>query len=304
MGLLLDARAYLIQKSAPFSARYGEKHRYSGNDLAPPTRLRVPTRHGHVRCEVYRPTQAEPAPAAYVHFHGGAFLMRYPRMDDFFARMVAAETGAVVVTVDYDVAPQNRFPVAHEQCHDVAAWVAAHPAVLDIDPARVAVGGFSAGGNLAASVALQARDLGSFAPVCQLLGVPSLDVAQDPADKTSTTRTAMIGPDLLRLVRGTYFRDVAARASPYASPLRAPSLADLPPAIVITAEHDTLRKEGDDYAARLRDEGVEVLHHVVLGADHYFLEAGPAGARSTLAVILDRLRIHLAAAPGTAGQSR
>src|SRR4051812_35457657 len=110
MGVLHDARAYLIQKSAPRTVRYGESHRDSGTDLPAPTSIEVPTRHGLVRCDLYRPAVATTAlRPAYVHFHGGAFLMRYPQMDDFFARIVAAETGALVVNVDYDVAPQVRF---------------------------------------------------------------------------------------------------------------------------------------------------------------------------------------------------
>lgn len=293
MGRGQDLRALAIQVTARFSARYGERHRYSGNDLPRPERIRVPTRHGRVRAHVYRPAGTAATAPAYVHFHGGAFLMRYPQMDDFFARIVAAEVGAVVVNVDYDVAPQKRFPVAQEQCHDVAAWVAAHAGDLGIIEGRVAVGGFSAGGNLAASVALQARDLGSFHPACQLLGVPSLDVAEPVTAKSATIPHPMIGPDLLRLVRATYFRDPAGRESPYASPLRASSLRGLPPAVVVTAEHDLLRDEGDRYAERLVADGVEVLHHVVRGADHYFLEAGPAGARATLDVIVGGLSRHL-----------
>jgi acetyl esterase len=238
-------------------------------------------------------------PPAYVHFHGGAFLMRYPAMDDFFARIVAAEVGAVVVNVDYDVAPQKRFPVAQEQCHDVSAWVANNPEELGIDGTRVAIGGFSAGGNLAASAALQARDLGSFSPACQLLAVPSLDVAQPVNAKTSVIANPMIGPALLNLVRNTYFRDVAARTSPYASPVLAESLRDLPASIVVTAEYDALRAEGDTFAERLMQDGVEVQHHLVLGADHYFLESGPAGARATLDVLVSGLRKHLLTAVET-----
>ncbi|MFL6156794.1 MAG: alpha/beta hydrolase fold domain-containing protein, partial [Marmoricola sp.] len=162
-----------------------------------------------------------------------------------------------------------------------------------LDQDRIAVGGFSAGGNLAASAALQARDLGSFEPACQLLAVPSLDVAEDPALKTSPLTSPMIGPGLLNLVRRTYFRDVDARRSPYASPLRATSLEGVAPAVVITGEYDVLRAEGDAYAARLAQDGVDVVHEVVPGADHYFLETGRARARTTLDLVVAQLRRHL-----------
>ncbi len=296
MALLADLRALMIQKSAPYTVRYGDALYFSGTDLPKPTRIRVPTRHGQVRCEVYRPLEVAPAAPAYVHFHGGAFLMRYPRMDDFFARIVAAEIGAVVVNVDYDVAPQRRFPVAQHQAHDVGAWVAQHGDELGVDPDRVALGGFSAGGNLAASAALQARDLGSFTPASQFLGVPSLDVAGDTDAKTSHLAHPMIGPSMLKLVRATYFPDVALRSSAYASPLLADNVAGLPPTVLVTAEYDLLRGEGDQYAERLRAAGNDVTHHVEPRADHYFLDGGNRDrARATLDLIVGALRRHLGA---------
>ncbi len=293
MALLADLRALAIQLSAPYTVRYGDALSFTGIDLPKPTSLKVPTRHGSVRCEVYRPHHPAPDAPAYVHFHGGAFLMRYPRMDDFFARIIAAELGAVVVNVDYDVAPQARFPVAQHQAHDVAAWVAANPRELGVDGSRVALGGFSAGGNLAAAAALQARDLGTFTPASQFLGVPSLDVAGDTTTKSSPLANPMIGQSLLTLVRATYFPDVASRSSAYASPLRAPSVADLPPTVLVTAEYDLLRQEGDEYGARLREAGNEVTHHVVPRADHYFLDGDRERARQTLDVIVQALRSHL-----------
>ena len=235
----------------------------------------MPTRHGAVRCEVYRPHNADGStrlPPAYAHLHGGAFVMRFPRMDDFFARFVAAEAGAVVVNVDYDVAPQHRFPVAQHQAHDVLA-----------------------------SACLQARDSGSCRPRLQVLGVPSLDVAEPSTAKRSTHPHPMTTTRLLELVRAVYFTDEAARATPYASPLCAPDLAGLPPAVVITAEHDVLRAEGDAYAERLADAGVEVVHRVVSGADYYFLDGDLTRARSLLDLIATELRRRLAAV-GPAGE--
>ena len=287
MGLRADATAWFLQRSASRSARYGDALRFSGTDLPDPTRLSVPTRRGAVACWVYRPA-GDPA-GTYVHLHGGAFLMRYPQMDDFFCRHVAAECGLVVVNVDYDVAPQKRYPVAQEQAHDVLAWVARHPRRLDVPDGAVAVGGFSAGGNLAASACLQARDLRSCSPRLQVLGVPSLDVAEASSEKTSLLARPMVSPELLALVRSTYFKDAGRRAEPYASPLREPRLAGLPPAVVLTAEYDVLRAEGDRYAARLADAGVPVTHRVVPRRDHYFLDGDRTEARAVLDVVTDAL---------------
>ena len=127
--------------------------------------------------------RAVDSPPVHVHLHGGAFIMRHPRMDDFWARYLVATAGVAVVSVDYATAPQSRYPVAQEQSHDVLAHLADHGSDLGLDGARLGVGGFSAGGNLAASACLQARDRGTVAPRFQLLGVPSLDLTQTWAEK-------------------------------------------------------------------------------------------------------------------------
>jgi acetyl esterase len=176
MGLYADATALLMNLTAPLTVRYGDALQLVRDEVDDPSTWRVPTRHGQVRCFVYRPRpgrRAAPStPGAYVHLHGGAFLMRHAAMDDFFARWVVATTGAVVVNVDYDVAPRHRYPVAQEQAHDVLRWVQEHGHERDVDGTRVVVGGFSAGGNLAASACLQARDAGEPPVRLQLLGVP------------------------------------------------------------------------------------------------------------------------------------
>lgn len=289
-------RLHLGQLVAPLTVRYGEGLRFAGTDLPRPTTHRVPTRRGRVRVFVYRPPVDPAAPdgptGAYVHLHGGAFLMRHARMDDFWCRYVAATAGVTVVNVDFVVAPRASYPVAQEQCHDVAAWVASPAGAaalrVPVDPAAVAVGGLSSGGGLAASVCLQARDSGSFAPCLQVLGVPALDIAGEP----DPHRPGMISPALRALVRRVYFPDVSTRAHPYASPLRATSVEGLPPAVVMTAERDTLRDEGDRYAARLRAAGIAVWHDTTPGVDHYFWTEDPARARVTMARTAEEIRVR------------
>ncbi len=271
MPLLADAQALLMGATARLTVHYGRDRVFAGAELPAPRRLKVPTRHGRVTCEVYRdPRRAGRAPV-HVHLHGGAFLMRYPRMDDFWCRYLVARAGLTVVNVDYDIAPRRRYPVAQEQAHDVLAWVQENG---DWDQDRVTISGFSAGGNLAASACLQARDLGTPLPRLQLLGVPSLDVST--VDKPAPAG-AMISPAVIDLVRATHFRDAERRTEPYASPLLAPSLAGQPPALVVTAARDRLRAEAVAYVARLEEAGVAVQHLDLLGRDHYFLD-GPAEA--------------------------
>ncbi|MEO9322399.1 alpha/beta hydrolase [Nocardioides sp. C4-1] len=270
--------AMTMHATARFTVRYGADLRFAGRDLPRPRQRRDRTRHGVVTSYEY----GEPGAPALVHLHGGAWLMRYPQMDDWWCRYVAATAGVRVVNVDFRTGPYVAYPVAQHQAHDVAEAVAAE--------GPVAVGGFSSGGGLAASVCLQARDLGSFAPRLQVLGVPALDLASDlPAG------SGMISPSLRALVRRVYFPDPATRSDPYASPVLAPDLSGLPPAVVMTAERDTLRRDGDTYAARLREAGVDVVHDVTPGVDHYFLTEDPARARRTMAMVADHVRRRLTA---------
>ncbi|MDQ3578175.1 MAG: alpha/beta hydrolase [Actinomycetota bacterium] len=243
------------------------------------------TRHGQVPVHVYRPSGLGDGAPAYVHFHGGAWMMRYPEMDDWWCRYIAATARVVVLNVDFRAGPYVAYPVAQHQCHDVAAWAAGGGAELRLDGDRIAVGGFSSGGGLAASVCLQARDTASFRPVLQFLGVPALDLASDlpPGDP------GMVSRSLRQLVRRVYFPDPATRSHPYASPVLAPDLSGLPPAVVLTAERDTLRSDGERYATRLREAGVAVTHDQTPRADHYFLTEDPVRARTTMAMVADAI---------------
>ncbi|RYC14641.1 alpha/beta hydrolase fold domain-containing protein [Nocardioides zhouii] len=277
MHLADRLRVELMRASAPFTVSYGDNLRFAGSDLPAPKRVRIKTRHGKVSVWLYRPAPG-PLPV-HVHLHGGAFLMRYPAMDDWWCRYIAATSNVLVANVDFEVAPRVTYPVAQHQAHDVAAALAA-------DGTPVSVGGFSSGGGLAASVALQARDSGSFAPTLQVLGIPALDLSAEPRDDDP----GMISPELRRLVRRVYVPDPASRLESYASPLLAADLKGLPPAIVLTAERDVLRAEGDAYAHRLRAAGVRVIHDVTPDVDHYFLTEDPVRARATMAMVADEIR--------------
>ena len=292
MKLTDRVQASLMHATARWTVRYGEELRFAGTDLPRPRRRTVPTRHGRVPVHVYRDPAwgpaSEPRPT-YVHFHGGAWLMRHPAMDDFWCRYLVATAGVAVVNVDFRTGPYAAYPVAQEQGHDVVAWLAEHGADAGVDPERIAVGGFSSGGGMAASVCLQGRDSGRFTPRLQVLGVPALDLASE-----LPPGPGMISPQLRGLVRRVYFPDPARRAEPYASPVLAPDLSGLPPAVVLTAERDTLRPDGERYAARLREVGVPVVEDLTPAADHYFLSADLGRARRTMAMVAQQVAAHLA----------
>ncbi|MFL5998380.1 MAG: alpha/beta hydrolase [Streptomyces sp.] len=238
--------------------------------------LRVETGAGPVTCTVYRPpvTTDTPAPV-YVNFHGGGFVVARPEQDDHICRYIAATAGCVVINVDYAVSPQKRFPTAVTQAYDVTAWVAENGAAGGWDGSRLAVGGHSAGANLTAAVCRLARERGTFTARLQILDSAPLDQVADPATKRSLIAKPLLTPQLMRIFTAAYAPDPADRAHPLASPALADDLAGLPPALVITAENDRLRDEGDAYAKALEAAGVPVTHRVFEGVDHYFTHTGP-----------------------------
>src|SRR5213078_1916119 len=182
--------------------------------------------------------------------------------------------GCLVVSVDYRLAPEHRFPAAPEDCYAATRWLAEHAGSLGGDKGRIAVGGDSAGGNLAAVVALMARDRGGPKLAFQLLVYP----ATDTDFETRSYRENSEGYFLTRADMVWFWNHYAPRdedrRNPYAAPLRAASLRGLPPALVITAEFDPLRDEGEAYGARLRDAGNQVLVKRYPGMIHGFFGMG------------------------------
>ena len=205
---------------------------------------------------IYWPTiSAEPRPVV-VFFHGGGWVIGSIDSHEATVRSLAEQTGAIFVSVEYRLAPESRFPAAPEDCYAATAWVAANAASIGGDPTRIAVAGDSAGGNLAAVVALMAKERGGPDLAFQLLIYPCTDM--DPERWPSATENAkgyFLTADSMVWFYGHYIDDEH-RFNPYAAPIQAADLSGLPPALVITAEFDPLRDEGEAYAARLREFGV------------------------------------------------
>ena len=190
----------------------------------------------------------------------------------------------LVVSVDYRLAPEHPFPAAPEDCYAATAWLAEHCAELGGDPARLAVGGDSAGGNLAAAVALMARERGGPPLAHQLLIYPVTDYAFDTASYRENAEGYMLTLPLMEWFWNHYLADPAQGDNELASPLRAASLAQLPPATVITAEFDPLRDEGEAYAQRLSDAGVKTEMTRYDGVFHGFFGMGAAIDKAKQAV--------------------
>jgi acetyl esterase len=207
-----------------------------------------------------------------VYFHGGGFVLCDLDTHDATCRAIARRAGAVVVSVDYRLAPENKFPAAVEDCEAAARWAAANSAGLNIDPARLSVGGDSAGGNLAAVVARRLRDSGGPALALQVLLYPVTDIrVTDTPSMREFGDGSFLSRSGMEWFRDQYLRAQADASNPDASPLLAPDLSNVPPALIQTAECDPLCSEGEAYANRLREAGVPVTYTCYPGMIHAFV---------------------------------
>jgi acetyl esterase len=228
---------------------------------------------GGVAVELVRPTGAAGDLPAVLYFHGGGWTLGNPETHDRLVREVAVGAGAVVLFVDYARSPEARYPTAVEQAYAATRWAGEHGRDLGIDPARLAVAGESSGGNLATVVAMLAKRRGGPPLAAQLMFYPATDAGFDTPSYKEFADGPFLARDLMRWFWDQYAPDVSDRLEPTASPLRAAldDLAGLPPALVITAEHDVLRDEGEAYADRLARAGVAVTATRYLGTIHEFV---------------------------------
>ena len=211
-----------------------------------------------VPIRIYRPRFAAPAGPALVFFHGGGWIMGDLESHDAFCRIVAARTDAVVIAVDYRLAPEHRFPAAVEDCEHAWRHVAENAARLEVDPARLAIGGDSAGGNIAAAVCRRLRDSGGPMPVFQALIYPATNFTAEGGSLVENAQGYFLTKAAIDQMAGMYVPDPERRKDPDASPLLAEDLSGLPPALVQVAGYDPLRDEGVAYAQRMREAGVHV----------------------------------------------
>ena len=216
---------------------------------------RVPVDGGEITVRVYVPEGDGPFPC-HVYFHGGGFWLGTLEASDDSCRRLAVDTGCIVASVDYRLAPETQFPLPAEDCFAALRWVVDHAGELGVDATRVSVGGASAGGNLAAVTALLARDRGGPPLVLQVLEIPVTDLTMSQASVEENAEGYLLTRSSMEQYVGYYLADPADATNPYASPLLADDLTGLPPAIVMTAEFDPLRDEGEAYAARLQEAGV------------------------------------------------
>ena len=234
---------------------------------------KIPGAAGEIAARLYTPQGRGPFPVL-LYLHGGGWVIGNLEAYDPTCRALTNAANCVVVSIEYRLAPEHKFPAAPEDCYAAARWVAANAAAINGDPARLAIGGDSAGGNLTAVVTQMARQRGSPVFVMQLLVYPVTDYSYNTASYHENADGYLLTKDTMVWFWNHYLRSADDGSNPLASPLRADNLTGLPPALVITAEFDPLRDEGEAYAARLQAAGVPVTLQRYDGMIHGFFSLG------------------------------
>ncbi len=246
-----------------------------GPDVARTEDREIPGPHGPIRARIYWPEESASSAKlpVYINYHGSGFVVLSIDTHDNVCRTLCKGAGCIVVAVDYRKAPENKFPKAADDAWASLQWVAAHCAEFGGDPARIAVGGDSAGGGLAAVTAQRAQAEGGPALVFQLLVYPVTDTRQDRESYRTFAEGYMLTAEAMAWFFDCYFSDESERAHVSVAPLRADDVSGLPPALVLTASHDPLLDDGVAYAQRLEAAGVPTEHVNYEGQVHGFWTA-------------------------------
>jgi acetyl esterase len=271
-------------------------HSVMGHHVAVATTdLTITGPNNALRIRHYRPPASGPAPLL-VFFYGGGFVAGDIESHDGLCRMICKDAAIHVLSVDYRLAPEHPAPAAINDCLAAYRWACEHAAELGADPAHIGVGGDSAGGNLAALVALGCRDDCSPPPALQVLLYATLDLSARTRSRALFSNGFFLTQQDIDWFNHLYLRGAELAADdPQVSPLKATDLSGLAPALVITAGFDPLRDEGNDYAAALRAAGVPVDHRQFTTLTHGFASVAPFGGRSAEAVVatISAIRAHL-----------
>ncbi len=235
--------------------------------------ISIPGPAGPIPARVYAPAVpgAGPARPAVVYFHGGGWVQGDLETHHGLCARLALRSGAIVIAVDYRLAPEHKFPAAVEDCFAAYRWLRSHAGELGGDPARVAVAGDSAGGNLSAVVSQSSSSAGVPVPACQVLIYPAVDFALETDSHRDLADGHVIPRERILWYTEQYLPAGADRNDPRAAPLRAKDLRGQPPTLIITGGFDPLRDEGHAYAERLRAAGVDVTYHEYAGQIHAFV---------------------------------
>ncbi|WP_315764884.1 MULTISPECIES: alpha/beta hydrolase [unclassified Bradyrhizobium] len=255
-------------------------------ELAEVQEFAIPAPHGAIPARLYRPMRLPDGPAPVLEFfHGGGWVIGNLDTHDIVCRKLAHEGELIVISVDYRLAPEHKFPAAVDDAVGAAQWIADNAAAIGIDARRLSVGGDSAGGNLAAVVALAARDGKGPKIAGQVLIYPATDFTMSHPSHSEPETSVLLTHSVIRWFRDHYLGSAADVHDWRASPARAETLVGLPPAYVLTAGADPLRDEGNDYALRLREAGVAVTYRHFPGQFHGFFTMGKLLDQANVAAV-------------------
>ena len=243
--------------------------RGKGPDVHKVEDIKIPSDAGPIPARIYTPSNETSLPIL-VWFHGGGWVVGDLESADATARHLCNESSSVIISIDYRLAPETKFPGASDDCYTATQWVSENASSLNADPDKIAVGGDSAGGNLAAVVSLMARDKQGPKIGFQLLVYPVTEMNFNTKSYIDNAEGYQLSRDGMIWYWDHYLEDKEAANNPYAAPMKAESLQNLPPALIITAEYDPLRDEGKAYAERLKAEGVTTQYTMYSGMIHGF----------------------------------
>jgi acetyl esterase len=293
MDLMIERGVPPTHTLSPAEARRLYRERRSFTQPAPPEvaavrELRATGPHGEIPLRLYRPRGSAPAAVlpVLVYCHGGGWVIGDLDTHDTLCRELANGSGACVIAVDYRMGPEQRFPAAVDDVLAATRWVQRQAAELQVDAARIAVGGDSAGGNLAAVVALAAREAGDLPLAFQLLIYPATDQRRGAPSHTTKGQGYLLTNQTMAYFIGHYIADPAQYLDWRASPLLHRDLAGLPPAFVLTAGYDPLRDEGLQYAQRLTEAGNRCTEICFERQIHGFITMGRVIDEANTAVAL------------------
>lgn len=262
-----------LEDCTPFEARQGDWSKdFIGalEDVAQVIHEFIPGPTADLPIRIYRPKGIGPLPAI-VFFHGSAFTVSNISLSESAHRALSNSTGCVIIAVNYQKAPEHKFPTPFNDAYFSTQWVFDNAGRLGIDSGQIGVGGDSAGGNLAAAVALRARDEQGPEIAFQLLIYPTVDSDSTRPSMHENATGYMLSAAACVWAWNQYIERPEDRKNPYAAPINSAHFSNLPPAIVLTAEYDPLRDEAEEYAELLSNAGVKVITRRYEGMIHGFL---------------------------------
>jgi acetyl esterase len=268
-----------------------DKNSFSGVRKVTGQELLLNTDEGKIRVLTYNMNKIKKLPL-FINIHGGGFIAGSPDTDDSYMMNIAENANVKIMSIDYSLSPQVKFPVALHECYAVVKYAKEHALKLRIDPNNIAVGGHSAGGNLTAALSLLEAERNLLGLKCIILDYPLLDMDTDPALKPRPI--GCIPPALARLFHASY-REKEDSKNPLVSPIFATTnqLKSFPPTLIITASQDSLCQEGEEFRDKLIQAGITVTHKRFEGCLHGFTHTETAKAQAAWQLMIDHLRRYL-----------